>query len=293
MNLADTLPFVMGANMHSGAEVVNYPWDTWTKLHPDNQWWIRVSRDYADTVQANAPAGFFNDLNNGITNGAAWYVITGGRQDYMNYFAHCREVTLEVSNTFILPANQLNAMWNYHHRAMIRYLKEGWYGLRGTVTDSVTGLPLPARVWLSGHDADSSHVWAAAATGFYFRPVGHGNWSVTWSHPGYYPKTIQVNVPLQDTLVVDVALVPVGFRVDEMAHAHWFSCWYQGSTGMIVFGEMPPAGSVVRVFGVDGKVMLEKENPGNSVIADLPAGVYQVLLEIPGKSLLRKKLIVY
>ncbi|MFO7723515.1 MAG: M14 family zinc carboxypeptidase [Bacteroidales bacterium] len=293
MNLADTVSFTSGANLHSGAEVVNYPWDTWTKFHPDNQWWIRVSRDYADTVQANSTPGFFNDLSNGITNGAAWYVITGGRQDYMNYFAHCRELTLEVSNSFILPASQLNAMWNYHHRSMIRFLKEGWYGLRGQVTDSVTGLPLPAKIWITGHDADSSHVWADAATGFYYRPAYHGAFQVTWSHPGYHPKTFQVNIPLQDTVVFDVALVPIGFSIGKVSLPGSLNCWYQGSSGRIMLNEEVSSGSLLQVFGADGRLMLSNENPGTSVMADLPAGVYLVALSTPGKGLLRKKLIIY
>ncbi len=39
-----------------------------------------------------------NLYDDGITNGAAWYVIDGGRQDYMNFFHQCREFTLEISD---------------------------------------------------------------------------------------------------------------------------------------------------------------------------------------------------
>jgi hypothetical protein len=293
MNLADTVQFTIGANLHSGAEVVNYPWDTWTKLHPDNQWWIRISRDYADSVQASSPSGFFDDLNNGITNGAAWYVITGGRQDYMNYFAHCRELTLEVSNTFILPANQLNAMWNYHHRSMIRFLKEGWYGLKGRVTDSVTGHPLPARVWINSHDADSSHVWANQSAGSYFRPVQHGVWSVTWSHPGYYSKSMQVTVPLQGVAIYDVELVPVGFSTEVHHKETELICWYSQSSGFINITLAPLPGSILMIFAGDGKLIRRIENPGNQINADLPAGIYFVALNTPDKGMLRKKLVVY
>ena len=61
--------------MHGGVEVANYPWDTYGRRHADDNWWIYVCRDYADTVQANSPTGFFNDFNNGITNGSDWFFV--------------------------------------------------------------------------------------------------------------------------------------------------------------------------------------------------------------------------
>jgi hypothetical protein len=118
MDFAEGRDFVMSANFHGGAEVVNYPWDTWSHFHADDNWWQYVSREYADTVHDNAPFGYMNYLNNGITNGYAWYEITGGRQDYMNYFHQCREFTLEISDIKLLPANQLINHWNYNYRSI-------------------------------------------------------------------------------------------------------------------------------------------------------------------------------
>jgi hypothetical protein len=97
MQMAEEKHFVAGANLHGGAEVCNYPWDTWENLHADNDWWVYVCREYADTVHEYAVPGYMTDLDNGITNGFAWYWITGGRQDYMTYFQQGREFTLEIS----------------------------------------------------------------------------------------------------------------------------------------------------------------------------------------------------
>ena len=293
MGIADTLPFTMGANLHTGAEVVNYPWDTWYKLHPDNQWWVQVSRKYADTVQANSPPGFFTDLNNGVTNGAAWYVITGGRQDYMNYFAHCRELTLEVSEVFILPASQLNNMWGYHNRALINYMKEGWYGMRGQVTDSVTGLPLRAKVWVNAHDADSSQVWSDAYNGAYFRPVYQGSYSVTWSATGYYPKTIQIQVPYLDTVIVDVQLVPVGFSIRDNAPGQ-VAIWYDKSgDGNLRFSRQLQTGSVMRIFSTEGKLLFVIPDPGANERIQLKTGVYIISINTPDNLKATKKLLVF
>jgi hypothetical protein len=291
IGLADTLTFTAGANMHSGIEVVNFPWDTWTKLHTDNNWWVQVSRAYADTVQANAPAGFMDDLDNGITNGAAWYVITGGRQDYMNYFVQCREFTLEVSTTFILPANQLNNMWNYHHRAMINYLKEGWYGVRGVVTDSVTGLPLRARVWVNAHDADSSHVWSSASSGFFSRPIDQGSYSITWSAPGYHPKTMTISVLDHDTTEVNVQLVPIGFGLPENDPGA-VRLWYRASNSMICLDKLPRKGTVLQLFAGNGSLLYEIKDPSLNTRVEIPSGMYVVSLCTPDGLCQRRKLIV-
>ncbi|MBK6966465.1 MAG: hypothetical protein IPH20_21860 [Bacteroidales bacterium] len=101
-------------------------------------------------------------LDNGITNGYDWYEVAGGRQDYMNYFHHCREVTLEISDVKLLPAAQLPAHWNYNFRSLILYMKQATYGFRGLITDQVTGNPVEAKVLLTGHDALNTEVYSTA-----------------------------------------------------------------------------------------------------------------------------------
>lgn len=207
MQCAEDNHFVMSANTHGGAEVINYPWDTWPTLAADDTWWQYVCREYADSAQFYSPNGYLTELDNGITNGYAWYTTSGCRQDYMNYFHQCREVTMEISGTKLLPASQLPAHWDYNYRSLLNYLEQSSYGLSGTITDLNSGDPLVGEVYITGHDMDSSWVYSVAETGKYFRLLFEGNYDVTFSADGYYPLTIEdVNIQNRELTILNVQL---------------------------------------------------------------------------------------
>ena len=170
IQLAQENHFVMGANYHGGSEVVNYPWDNTYTLHADDAWFILTGREYADLCQAQH-SGYMTDLNNGITNGAQWYTIGGGRQDYMNGYAQCREVTIECSSVKLVSASQLPNFWNYNKNAIFAFMNQCLYGIHGVVTDAATGQPIEATVTLVGHDHDYSIVSTQLPGGDFHRPV--------------------------------------------------------------------------------------------------------------------------
>ncbi len=209
MDFAESRDFVAGANFHGGAEVCNYPWDTWEHLAADDAWWKYVCREYVDTVHEYAPSGYLTDLNNGITNGYAWYTITGGRQDYMNYFHQCREFTLEISETKLLPPGQLPAFWEYNYRSLLNYIEQSTFGVRGTVKDATTGWPVAAEVYVLLHEADSSWVYSTLPTGNYHRLLAEGTYTLRFSAPGYETEfRNNVIVTKRQATVLDVLLSP-------------------------------------------------------------------------------------
>ena len=124
----------MGANYHGGAEVMNYPWDNTYTLHADDAWYQLISHEYADLTHQVNP-NYMSDYNNGITNGAQWYMIGGGRQDYMNGYAQCRELTIECSNTKLPNGSQLPSFWNYNKNSIFAFMTQCIYGIHGTITD--------------------------------------------------------------------------------------------------------------------------------------------------------------
>ncbi len=221
MQLAEEHNFVMSANFHGGAEVVNYPWDTWARLTADDNWWKYVSHQYADTVHAHSN-GYMTGFDNGITNGYAWYTIAGGRQDYMNYYRHCREVTIELSDAKTPPANELPTFWNYNYRSLLNYMEQCTFGIRGIITDNQSKAPIEAKVYIEGHDMDNSEVYSALPIGDYHRMIKAGTYNVTYSAYGHYPQTFTITVQDGQATVQDVELesiegVMANFHADKIS----------------------------------------------------------------------------
>ncbi len=216
INFVDTMSFVMSANMHGGAELVNYPFDSWVSddpehRHADHEWWQLVSHEYADTARFYSPSSYMNpsgaSFDRGITHGGDWYVVYGSRQDYLNYYAATRELTLELSWDKILPPDQLPAHWEYNYRSLLNYIRQASYGIRGVVTDQATGLPVVATIEIAGHDKNNSEVFSEPYHGSFFRPLLAGTYDVVVSAPGYLPaEYFDVAVENYNYVVLDVQL---------------------------------------------------------------------------------------
>ncbi len=208
--------FILSANFHAGKEVVNYPWDRWSRLHPDNKWFNNISRRYADTVHHYSEPGYMTYLEDGITNGYVWYKVNGGRQDYVTYELHGREVTIELDDNWITPSSQLNVLWNNNWHSFLGYLENALYGIHGIVNDSYTGDPVPARVFIAGHDKDSSHVYADTISGNFVRLLSSGSWDLLFTANGYH-DTLITDVFVLDGLstTVNVEMVPLILPVDS------------------------------------------------------------------------------
>ncbi len=209
--------FVMSANFHGGAEVYNYPWDCWTSSEntpADVTWWEHIGRAYVDSARLISSNYMTSVVSDGVTEGADWYYAYGSRQDYMNYFHHCKEVTIELSNTKTLSTDQLPLWWDINERSLINYIKEAGYGFNGTVKNT-NGDPLEAKIEISSLDKDNSWVVTDPVNGDYYRPIAPGTYNVTYSSYGYISQTISVtvndwgttniqNVVLQQATQVDV-----------------------------------------------------------------------------------------
>jgi len=287
MAYADNNRFTMSANFHGGAEVFNYPWDTWAKLHADDSWWQFVGREWADTCHEYSPSGYFNDQDNGVTNGYAWYEINGGRQDYMNYYQNCREVTLEISGIKMLPVSQLLNWWRYNYHSFFNYIEQASYGFNGIVTDTVTNEPVAAKILIPGHDIDNSYVFSHLPSGYYARPVDEGTFDATFSATGYYSKTIKnISISHYTTTHLDVQLKPLtyGIKTNEVKTALVYPNPGRGCIQILLPDQEEGLGDI-EIWNSSGKSVFKNrfsvpagQNTLPINLEKLPSGLYMILL---------------
>ena len=81
----------------------------------------------------------------GISNGAEWYVVDNGMQDYNYLFSNCMEITAELSCWKRPPATHLQVEWENNLDSMLILLESAHVGIKGKVLDE-DGEPLDRAV---------------------------------------------------------------------------------------------------------------------------------------------------
>jgi carboxypeptidase D len=225
MNWGYAHSVILSGNFHGGAVVANYPWDG-TASHssvynasPDDPLFVSIARTYADHYPLMLASNADPSYDNGICNGADWYVIYGGMQDW-NYLWHgANDITLEITNAKWPAATQLPAIWNGNQESMLSYLERVHEGIRGVVTDAVTGAPLAATVRVDGIDHSG---YTDPARGDYHRMLLPGSYAIEVSAAGYSTSLVSgIDVVAggpatrRDVALrpLDVNLQPVFYRI--------------------------------------------------------------------------------
>jgi len=207
MQFSKSRRFVLSANFHGGSVVVNYPFDgnkegrsgKYTKA-PYDSIFKALSITYASANKDMVRSGEFP---NGITNGAAWYVLYGGMQDWNYLTLGDLELTVELSDNKWPDASQLDYFWGTNYESMLRYLEAVQRGIRGTVTTvSATAgaegsVIVGAKVIVEGLMV----VLADDQWGDYYKVLLPGTYTVTALADGFKPQ-IKTAVVTTDTFTV-------------------------------------------------------------------------------------------
>ena len=198
--------FVIGEDGHSGALVVNYPWDYTYDLTPDDAAIEKMALEYSTY---NLPM-YNGSFPQGIIRGALWYVTKGSIQDWSYHETGCIHVIIEYSNSYAPPASGLDNLWlNDNKQSFIHWIKTARYGVNGIVTGSDTGLPLDATVSVTGIDKD---VYTDPDFGDYYKLLDTGSYDITCSASGYISEThYGVSTTWGTPTVLDVDLDPVAY----------------------------------------------------------------------------------
>ena len=73
-------------------------------------------------------------FSSGISNGAQWYVVDNGMQDYNYLFSNCLEVTAELSCTKQPEVARLRAEWDNNLDSMLAFLGAAHSGVKVMTT---------------------------------------------------------------------------------------------------------------------------------------------------------------
>ena len=202
--------FILSANMHTGALVVNYPFDGPNSgsysACPDDDIFVDLALTYSENHQDMYTESPFSQ---GITNGAQWYALFGGLQDWSYVWTKAFDVTLEQNEVKWPNQNLLPGLWDENREAMISYI-ERVHGpsVKGVVIDADSGLPVPCSITVEGNENVISN---DIEYGDYYRLLTPGTYQITFNSIGYEPQsqTINVNdsaVTLNIELAVDEGL---------------------------------------------------------------------------------------
>ena len=198
--------FILSANMHSGALVANYPFDgPFTGQYsatPDDAVFIDLSLCYSQNHSSMYNSTVFE---NGITNGAAWYALSGGMQDWNYVWEGDFDITLEQNNVKWPNANLLDQLWSDNKESMISYIEKIHSGLHGLVLSSNNGQPLNADIIINDIDYN---IKTDSENGDYYRLLTPGEYLVSFYSIGYTPQQHQISINENNPTELNINLEP-------------------------------------------------------------------------------------
>lgn len=113
--------FSLSANFHGGTIVVNYPWDSTYDRHPLDSFVKELSLGYAEL---NPEMRSSREFEGGITNGADWYVVKGGMQDWSCFFYNDLQITIELSHSKWPSYSDIPGFYKSNRDSMVKFMKE-------------------------------------------------------------------------------------------------------------------------------------------------------------------------
>jgi len=214
MNWLKQRHFILSAHFHGGALVVSYGLDGRPDLSLYKYNYVEAPDDnfikYVSTIYADSNPSIKNSLefksSNGITNGAQWYPIYGGVQDY-NYFWHdCIDVTIEVSEIKFAPVNYLKQAWNDNKDSMLKFMLEVHRGVKGVVVDEEGNALTNVAVSV---DSIQKPIYTRGEFGSFFRLLLPGTYKLSFYLNGYESVEKTITIPestklltLKDSIVM-------------------------------------------------------------------------------------------
>jgi hypothetical protein len=170
--------FVVYTNYHSGTEYLSYPWSYRESQAPDKTYINSLANKYAiSSGYTNLPYG---------QGYSGMYPINGSTKDF-NYgslgsVAWSMEISLEKQP----PQNQISHFYSLNEPAMLAVTEYCGYGLEGIITDTLTGFPVKAAIFIG----NNFPAYSDDSVGDYHKYVTPGTYTLKVVANGYKTKII-------------------------------------------------------------------------------------------------------
>ncbi|MDR2980486.1 MAG: carboxypeptidase regulatory-like domain-containing protein [Bacteroidales bacterium] len=273
--------FTLSAAIHGGAELVNYPWDSYKSFlmeHPDRDWWVMVGTRFVTNCQNIYPQ-HMSTVPSGVVAGGDWYVVFGSRQDYVTHYQYGREFTIEISESKVLPSESMHTLWGITKEAFLDFILEGDRGITGQVYDSVSLQMVNATIFIENHDESLQNSFVLTNdAGQYFRLIAPGTYEVTCTASPYKPMTKTVTVAENETTILDFDLAPLS--VTEYKNS--ICQVYPTFADQTVTVELTVLPATCQLFTIDGTLISTHplhDTKTTLHIADLAAGTYLAVIK--------------
>ncbi|GIY16118.1 carboxypeptidase M [Caerostris darwini] len=230
----ESTQFVLSGNIHGGALVASYPYDNEANnmfttfsspsLTPDDDVFRYLASVFSfnhENMHLGIPCrdgtpGFAN----GTTNGAAWYPLTGGMQDYNYVYGGTMEVTFEISCCKFPMKTELTRYWRENRKGLLHFLGEVHKGVKGLVKDSSNN-PIPkAALKIRGRDM----TFYSTKKGEYWRILLPGSYIIEARADGYKPAEEEFIITSQEVTIQNITMYPTRV-VSDQSHASSEGPW--------------------------------------------------------------------
>jgi hypothetical protein len=277
-------PFCSSASLHGGAACFNYVWNYSSAAVPDTLLIVDMGARYLDLCTV---AGFW------VTEGWAWYVITGDVNDWSYGEYGGIDQTIEVHND--KQASDWPGVASAHYMALLDYFMRSCHGIWGTVT-TPDGTPLDALIQVSFADGTDSQPLRFCRTdvtkGDYAKPALPGVYDVTASVPGYPSQTVQgVTVGPEQRVEVSFVFGGQGVEGEEPSPIPSMSAFPNPFHGQVEFAFPEGVEGTLTIRDITGRVVFSTPaggastslvwNAGGSDGSVLPSGVYIATMANP------------